>query len=94
MSRWNGMAFQDGKTVLHNTVTVDMPPYISQSHRMHNPDSELSCKPGSLLLIIMLSLLYAAHHEEAEVPCTKREGLLENTVFSDKFSINLKLFLK
>lgn len=52
-NRWNRVTLQQDKTLPHNTITVDMSLYICQNDKMYNPDSELSCKPGTLLLIIM-----------------------------------------
>lgn len=53
ISRWNSVSFQDGKAVLHSAITVAMALYSCQSHRTYNPDSELSCKPGTPLFMII-----------------------------------------
>lgn len=53
MGRWNSVPFQDGKAVLHNTITVDLSLSSCQSQRTYSPDSELSCKPGTPLFMII-----------------------------------------
>lgn len=52
IGRWYSVSFQDGKAVLHNAITVAMSLYSCQSQRTYNPDSDLSCKPGTPLFMI------------------------------------------
>lgn len=85
MGRWNSLPFQDENAVLHNAITVAMSLYCCQSQRTYSPDSELSCKPGTPLFMIICHFYIQLFKGKLKSQARREMGYLEVLSFLISF---------